>query len=88
MRSVVQSAIKSMHAICDALGLTRGQQAAVTNGRLITLPDDAVLSTGELELMQYVAYRLQPGQAVRRTLQEAQDSHRTSFQSSEGARTH
>ena len=85
MCCTVQRTIESMHAICDALGLRRGQQAAVTNGRLIKLPDDAVLSAGEMELMQYVAYRLQPGQAVRRSLMDAQDSHRTSFQSSEGA---
>lgn len=73
-----------MHSICDALGLKRGQQAAITNGRLITLPDGTFLSTGEVELMQYVAYRLQPGMAVRQSLRDAQDNHRTSFQSSEG----
>lgn len=73
-----------MHSICDALALRRGQQAAITNGRLTTLPDGVILSTAEIELMQYVAYRLQPGQAVRRSLEDAQDKHRTSFQSSEG----
>jgi hypothetical protein len=73
-----------MHSICDALGLKRGQHAAITNGRLVSLPEGTVLSAAEVELMQYVAFRRQPGQAVLGALREAQDNHRTFFRSSEG----
>ena len=55
LAGTVQKTVAKMHAICDALGLPRGQQATITNGRLIVLPEGTVFSAEEFQLMQYVA---------------------------------
>jgi hypothetical protein len=74
-----------MHALCTALGLQPGEQAVVTNGRVLKLPAGRSLWTGEYALMEYVAFHLQPGAAVLRAMRKAQEHGRTSYTGADGA---
>lgn len=73
-----------MSRIQAALGSAAGQHSVVTNGRMVAVPPGRAVTPEEFQLMQYVAMNLQPGSKVLGIIQDAQESGRTSLNSTEG----
>lgn len=73
-----------MARIQVALGSEAGQHSVITNGRVVAVPHGRTVTREEFQLMQYVAMNLQPGSKVMGIIHDAQESGRTSRNSTEG----
>jgi ribosomal protein S12 methylthiotransferase accessory factor YcaO len=73
-----------MHQLASLLVAEDHVPAVVTNGRVTGFAASAP-DPQEFEVMEAVALRLQPGHAVQRAMQEAQDSGRTKVTGSSDA---
>ena len=66
-----------MGTIVAACGLQPGQQAVVTNGRVLSLERSVKITVGDFAVMDFVALELQPGKAVLAAIEESQEEGRT-----------
>lgn len=83
-RSALAARLQHTSALAAEARCEDAAIAVITNGRVVALTEGAQLMSGDLQVMEHVAMRLQPGEQVHAIMTAAQDAARNGTASGTG----